>query len=200
MWFRSILLCMNSTRACWEDEIVIVRTYEEVAVLRSEIIRNAEATCLWIQEKITTMGPMRLFAAVKFEKVGRSPVGGKELNLIEQINQTFSDLVVLAATEDLMERFHGKAFDIQLGVSAGHDVRSTDGMIAAECFAVTTISSNDKLNEDCKKLMASEALIKCVYFYSNQDTEKKIQNRVEKYPEIQIKRISFEELKTSTSS
>ena len=179
---------------------MIVRTYEEVAVLRSEIIRNAEATCLWIQEKITTMGPMRLFAAVKFEKVGRSPVGDKELNLIEQINQTFSDLVVLAATEDLMERLHGKAFDIQLGVSAGHDVRSTDGMIAAECFAVTTISSNDKLNEDCKKLMASEALIKCVYFYSNQDTEKKIQNRVEKYPGIQIKRISFEELKTSTPS
>ena len=107
---------------------------------------------------------------------------------------------VLAAAEDLMNRYPGISFDVQLGVGSGYDVRSTDGRIVAECFAVTTISSNDKLNKDCKKLMKSDALVKCVYFYSHQDTEKKIQNRMKQYPEIQIKRISFEELETSTAS
>ena len=179
---------------------MIVNTCEEIAILRREIINNAEASFLRLQKCLATMEPVRLFASVKFEKLGRSPCGGKELNLIEQINQMYSDMVVLAATEDLMNRYPGISFDVQLGVGSGYDVRSTDGRIVAECFAVTTISSNDKLNKDCKKLMKSDASVKCVYFYSHQDTQKKIQNRVKQYPEIQIRRISFEELETSTAS
>ena len=130
-----------------------VSTPEQVEILRSHIIENAEISFCSLKESMSKMGPMQFYAALKFEKIGRDPLDGKEENFIEQLNQMYSDLVVLAAAGDLMSQYPGISLELQLGVGPGYDICATDGLIAAECFAVTTVSSNRKMDKDCKKLM-----------------------------------------------
>lgn len=168
---------------------MIVGTHEQVARLQQTLFANAEQTFFKLQESMKTIDAMQFFSAVKFTPLGQDPVAGTPLNLIEQINQTQSNLVVLAAAHDLIEQYPGKLFQLQLGASAGFDVASTDGQVVAECFAVTSVSSNDKMNKDCKKLMNSGVEHKHIYFYSYLDSEKKLQNRYKKYPYIRFARV-----------
>ena len=171
---------------------MIVNSVEQINALRNAIAKNADASYVSIRKRIEDMTPMQFFASIKFEKSGKDPVGGEPQNLIEQINQTYSDMVVLSAAEDLLNLYPGTSLVLQLGVSSGYDIESEDGTIAAECFAVTTVSSNRKLDTDCKKLLQSVAPIKCVYFYSALDGEEKLQNLYRKYPDIRFKRIIFD--------
>ena len=165
---------------------------EQIKELRDSVCKNAEDSYATLFECFSTMMPMQFFAAVKFEKPGKDPINGQAQNLIEQVNQMYSDLVVLAAAEDLLTLYPGINLDLQLGASSGYDIESKDGTIVAECFSVTTVSSNRKLDKDCKKLMQSSAPIKCIYFYSHQDSEEKLQNQFRKYPDIRFKRILFD--------
>ena len=171
---------------------MIVNSLEQINALRNAIAKNADASYVSVRKRIEDMTPMQFFASIKFEKLGKDPVGGEPQNLIEQINQTYSDMVVLSAAEDLLNLYPGTSLVLQLGVSSGYDIESEDGTIAAECFAVTTVSCNRKLDKDCKKLLQSVAPIKCVYFYSALDGEEKLQNQYRKYPDIRFKRIIFD--------
>jgi hypothetical protein len=168
---------------------MVVSTYAQVAQLEETILKNAEATFEALKEYSATTDAIQFFAAIKFTKLGKDPLTGEALNLIEQINQTYSNLVALAAVRDLLKRYPEKAFMLHLGAKAGYDVQSSDGEVAAECFAVTSVSSNDKMNKDCKKLMMSEAKYKYIYFRSNEDSEQTLQNRYKKYPDIHFERV-----------
>lgn len=80
---------------------------------------------------------------------------------------------------------------LNLGPSSGFDIDSIDGEIVAECFAVTTATSNRKLEKDCSKLMSkAPAKQKYIYFYSRNDTEEKLRRTYDKYPEIVFVRIA----------
>ena len=168
---------------------MLVNSKEKVAELRHAVIRNAEVSYCALHDRLTQMQPMELWAAFKFDRIGCNSISGQPQNLIEQINQMHSNLVVLNAVDDLLDRHPGASFDVQLGVSSGYDVQSTDGKIVAECFAVTTVSSNRKLEKDCVKLMASSASQKYVYFYSHQDNQEKLNKQFAKYPDIIFRRI-----------
>lgn len=168
---------------------MIVNTHAQVAKLRQTIVENAGRAFSELKEYAQNTDALQFFASIKFVPLGKNPLTGESLNLIEQINQTYSDLVVLAAAHDLIDRYPGKTFKLQLGSSSGFDVQSTDGEVAAECFAVTSISSNDKLNKDCKKLMSSGIEHKYIFFYTYQDSEKTLQNRYKKYPDIHFERV-----------
>ena len=171
---------------------MIVNSLEQINALRNAIAKNADTSYASVRKHIENMTPMQFFASVKFEKLGKDPISGEPQNLIEQINQMYSNMVVLAAAEDLLKQHPGAGFVLQLGVSSGYDIESEDGIIVAECFAVTTVSSNRKLDKDCKKLLQSAAPIKCVYFYSALDSEEKLQNQQRKFPDIRFKRIIFD--------
>ena len=168
---------------------MIVHTYEQIEQLREAVTANADISYRKLKEAADTMCARDLFVAIKFEKMGVDPISGKALNLIEQINQMYSNLVVIAAAQDLIDCFPDKSFDLQLGATTGFDIQSIDGQILAECFAVVGVASNDKLNRDCKKLMKTKAPHKFVYFYSHGDSDTMLKNRYHKYPEIQFRRI-----------
>lgn len=104
---------------------------------------------------------LELLRALKFELVGRHPVEDRQLNVIEQINQTWTYLVALLATRQLLE-MHPDAggFRVAPGahMSLPLDIMSVKpGLVGAETFAATHPRSNDKINKDLRKLaLASE--------------------------------------------
>ena len=168
---------------------MLIQTQKQIDDLRQAFFQNAEKAKKEMIAYADHSSALQLFAAIKFDKLGLDPITGRKLNLIEQINQMYSDLVVLAAAEHLLRCYPGKTFALHMGPASGYDIESTDGQIAAECFAVTGIASNDKLRKDCEKLLASEAAHKYIFFYAHQISEKALSNRKNQYPQIHFQRI-----------
>lgn len=108
-----------------------------------------------------------LLEAIKFERLGRHPLNAaKELNLIEQVNQTFTCLVTARALVYLFRRHPEAApFRISPGEESGSDISSADGSVAAEVFAATHPGSNRKLAKDVAKVRATGAVHRYVFFY-----------------------------------
>ena len=177
-----------------------INKHEHIACLRNTIMSNADNAYATIQKSISRMSPLQFFATVKFEKVGRDPIEGYAQNMIEQINQMYSDLVVLAAAEDLLKQFPGITLELHFGAASGYDIESDDGSVVAECFSVTSVTSNRKLHKDCQKLQKAVAPIKCIYFYSHNDSEANLLSQFPKYPDIRFHRVSLDALHASTFS
>ena len=170
---------------------MIIESNEQVIMLRESILYNAEVSMETLKKCADVLPAMQFFAEIKFGKTGRDPLVGCELNLIEQINQMYSDIVVLSAVRDLLDQYPGKKFEMHLGPTAGYDIQSTDGEVIAECFAVTSVNSNNKMNKDCRKLLKAQAKYKHLYFCTCRDSENVLQNKFAKYPEIKFKRVYY---------
>ncbi len=174
---------------------MVIKTVEEIEHYKRVVFNNANETRERLKEKIGLLSAMEFLQELKFDRVGVDPLKGTELNFIEQLNQMFSDLVVLEGARQLSGRYPEKEWKLNLGPSSGFDIESIDGEIAAECFAVTTATSNRKLEKDCTKLMSkAPAKKKYIYFYARNDAEEKLLRIYEKYPEITYIRISGFEL------
>ena len=169
---------------------MIIESKDGIAEKRSKIYENAEKTYARIVQNIEKASSFELFADIKFNKFGVDPIEGTPLNFIEQLNQMFSDLVVLYALEELLDKYPDKQFEVNFGAKAGFDIKSTDGMVAAECFAVTSVDSNGKLREDAKKLIKLPAEVeKYIYFYSQNDTAERIGRVIGLYHSVTFVRI-----------
>lgn len=169
---------------------MILKSPEEIRELRQKVYDNGDAVCRRLQDKIRNLPSAAFLAEVKFDPVGYDPVRGGELNFIEQLNQMFSDLVVLDGTERLMESYPDKEWRLCLGPASGFDIESTDGAVVAECFAVTTVMANRKLENDCVKLMEkAKSQSKYIFFYSRRDSGEKVGAICARYPEITVVRI-----------
>ncbi len=169
---------------------MIIESQKQILKLRSKIYENADKTYRYILQDIANKSALDLFADIKFNKIGVDPINGSSLNFIEQLNQTFSDLVVLSAVEALLSKYPDKQFEITMGAKAGFDIQSCDGAVVAECFAVTSIGSNSKLRKDAKKLMESAPdRDKYIFFYSQNDNDDKLKNAYDKFPEIVFERV-----------
>jgi len=90
----------------------------------------------------------------------------KALNIVEQINQTFTILVSLRAVERLIEMHPGaKGFRLALGTCSGRDIQSVEpNLVAAEIFSATHPGSNQKLKKDIARLKPDTALHRYVFF------------------------------------
>ena len=108
-----------------------ISSNEQVFELRKCILRNAEVSKEKLMKCMETMNAVQFFSTIKFEKQGVDPIAGTELNLIEQIHQMYSDLVVLFAVQELLGNYPGKVFELHLGPEAGYDIQSLDGQIVA---------------------------------------------------------------------
>ncbi len=169
---------------------MVIRTVEEIENLRETILINAQKTVGQLSMKIASLPVMSFLAEVKFDGVGIDPLKGTELNFIEQLNQMFSDLVVLKGANHLLSIYPDKSLNLSFGPASGFDIESVDGEIVAECFAVTTATSNRKLEKDCSKLMSKAYdKQKYIYFYSRNDSDEKLRWIFDKYPEIIFTRI-----------
>jgi hypothetical protein len=107
-------------------------------------------------------------AKVKFEPIGTHPLERRPLNIIEQVNQTFTYWVALKATELLLD-WHPDANGFRLAPGA-HAPRGTldieslePGLVGAETFAGPP-ANNRKLAGDLAKLEVREEAHRYVFF------------------------------------
>jgi hypothetical protein len=139
-----------------------VSTRQDIDRLETIVVAAADKTAEKIS-KLRGPGICRL-AQMKFEQVGFSPDDEtRPLNLIEQVNQTFSSLVTLEALKFLRRQHPKKAFIVHLGTAGGSDIESEDGAIAAEVFAAVDLRNNGKMKKDIEKVGRTKARYKYVF-------------------------------------
>jgi hypothetical protein len=98
---------------------------------------------------------LQVLRMMKFDEIGHHPSDPRALNIIEQVNQTFTYLVTLEAARWLLTN-HPEAGGVRvsLGTAPGFDLESLEAqVVAAEAFAATRPRSNDKLRKDIQRLV-----------------------------------------------
>ncbi|TPM94230.1 hypothetical protein [Mesorhizobium sp. B2-1-5] len=114
--------------------------------------------------------PLHMLRSMKFEPVGFHPVGQHPLNLVEQINQTWTFAVALVAAKQLL-LLHPDAGGLRLAPGAHASqpldiMSSTDGLVGAETFAAVTPRNNGKLANDLIKLAMRPEQHRYIFFMS----------------------------------
>ena len=142
----------------------IIRTIADAEAMHAQLLDGAARTAAWLRDFAGE--PMALLKALRFETVGHDPLTGDPLNVVEQLNQTFTILVTLRAIERLIE-LHPDAggFRLALGTSGGRDIESVaPGLVAAEVFSATHPASNRKLKKDLARLSGDPARHRYIFF------------------------------------
>lgn len=111
-----------------------------------------------------------LMRRMKFETGGFHPILGHPLNIIEQINQTWTFVVALCAARHLLQ-MHPEAGGYLLAPGAHAaielDIMSKEpGLVGAETFAAVNPSNNKKLKTDLLKLAARTERHRYIFFIS----------------------------------
>lgn len=138
---------------------MLIRTTEDVDHYLGLIRQAAADARTWMNAQ--TGEPLDLFRRMKFDAVGYHPIGGHALNLVEQINQTWTYAVALAAARQLLT-LHPEAGGFRLAPGAHAaiplDIMSeADGLVGAETFAAVDLRNNNKLEKDLKDGCPSRA-------------------------------------------
>jgi hypothetical protein len=144
----------------------IIHSIDQAETMHSRLLEGAAATAKFLRE--FSGEPMALVKALRFELVGHDPLTGEPLNVVEQLNQTFTIVVPLRAIERLIE-LHPDAggFRLARGTSSGRDIESVvPDFVAAEAFSATRPTSNQKLKRDIERLRTDPARHRYVFFAS----------------------------------
>jgi hypothetical protein len=147
---------------------MLVHTIEDVDRYLAQIRKSAVSAQEWIRAQ--TCGPFDLLRRMKFDRVGFDPIEGQALNIIEQINQTWTALVAIEAARQLLS-LHPDAGGYRLEPGAYGsiplDVMSVaPGLVGAETFATVDYRNNRKLQKDVKKMAARSERHRYVFFMS----------------------------------
>jgi hypothetical protein len=142
-----------------------VKSNENLTALRAEVFASTHFT-LEALRRVCTLDPLEALIRLKFTEVGRDPLSERPLNLIEQVNQTFTYLTSFAAVEAIAG-IHPNAWPIilNLGTTSGSDVESQGASVAAEVFAAVRASNNRKLAKDIAKVARTPFNHKYVFYY-----------------------------------
>lgn len=138
--------------------------------------------------KVTAGGftGLEVLRKMKFDAIGWHPFDdpARPLNLIEQVNQTWTCLVSLKALPFLFD-WHPDVggFQLNLATQGGTDILSVfPDAVAAEGFAAVTLDNNRKLEKDLKKLKQEHPKAKARYvFFAAPGVKHGRQNAREKY-------------------
>ena len=143
-----------------------VKDIEELKQLEQKLYESMDKTLSQISSEITSNSSQTLFSKMKFGGIGFDPLNSnRELNMIEQINQSFTYLASFYALEVLFIEYPELApFRLNLGTAPGSDIESECGELAAEVFAAVAPTSNQKLKKDINKVLQSDAKLKFVFF------------------------------------
>ncbi|MBW1703305.1 MAG: hypothetical protein JRJ50_14560 [Deltaproteobacteria bacterium] len=146
---------------------VTIRGQKDIYRYQQEILTSAEETQIKVCELAGSEESMELFYRMKFEEIGCDPLdSSRRLNLIEQINQTFTYAASLKAAEYLLKHHIGlRSLTLNLGTRSGWDIEtSEDGGLVAEVFASVHPRNNRKLEKNIQKVAAAEAKHRYVFF------------------------------------
>ena len=147
---------------------MIIRSIEDADHHMSAIRGSAARVHDWIAAQ--TGDPLAMLRRMKFEPVGFHPIGGHPLNLVEQINQTWTFAVAIAAARQLL-LLHPEAggFRLAPGAHASQplDIMSeVNGLVGAETFAAVHPNNNHKMADDLDKLAGRQESHRYVFFMS----------------------------------
>lgn len=149
-----------------------ITSLAELDQLEKSIAESAAATAKKLSQQLADPGDLSTLARLRFEQAGCDPLDLKRaLNLVEQLNQSFTYLASIEGAKWLLEHHPLHApFHLNLGTSSGPDIVSADGEVAAETFAATHPDSNDKLRRDVDKVRATTAKHRYVFYLSPVET------------------------------
>jgi len=166
----------------------IVEDSDALRHLRKSILAAAEKAALAIRD-LANEPAMSLLARMKFQDLGFHPIDDRRLNLVEQINQTFTYLVSLAAADYVLAHHVGAApIQLNLGTSAGYDLVSMSAGVAGEVFAAVNRTNNRKLAKDLVKVSGADAPHKYVFFHC--PAESPGCSRLELFPQVRLVALS----------
>jgi hypothetical protein len=151
-----------------EEGAMLVRTTEDIDRYLGLISEAAAKMRAWFAAH--PGDPLDMLRQMKFEPVGVHPIEGHALNLVEQINQTWTYTVALAAARQLLV-LHSQAGGYHLApgayASAPLDIMSeADGLVGAETFAAVDPRNNNKLALDLAKMAGRPERHRYVFFLS----------------------------------
>lgn len=144
-----------------------IRSEGDVNDLVAAVTRSSEQALLQLTNSGVGNQGLQVLWSMKFSPIGCDPLDADTpLNLIEQINQTFTYLASAKAVRLLLQLHPELApFTINLGTSPGSDIESRDcEALAAEVFAAVNTSNNRKLAKDRAKVSQCNAQLKYVFF------------------------------------
>ena len=143
----------------------LVRGRDELAAIRRRIVAAADDAAVAFRAMASGDG-IAFLRRIKFDRCGHHPLSGKPHNLVEQVNQTFTCLVTLAAAAKLYELHPDVgSLRLNLGTVAGSDIEDEDrAFVAVEVFAATHHKSNHKLAKDIAKVSRIDVPHRYVFF------------------------------------
>ena len=132
-----------------------------------DLVTQSAAKAMEQLAMLPTEQALRSLWSMKIEQVGCDPLDAEAtLNLIEQLNQSFTYVASAKAVKVLLSLHPELApFTLNLGTMAGSDIESTKGGgLAAEVFAAVNTKNNRKLAKDIEKVGKVEARFKYAFF------------------------------------
>lgn len=145
-----------------------VRTIDDAERLLETIRASAGRVHDWIAAQ--SGDPLDMLKSMKFDAVGFHPIEDRPLNVVEQINQTWTYFVAASAAKQLLA-LHPDAggFHLAPGAHASLelDIMSAEpGMVGAETFAAVDPRNNRKLHMDLSKMSTRQEVHRYVFFMS----------------------------------
>jgi hypothetical protein len=145
-----------------------VQTAEDVDRHMDQLRASARRAQEWIASQAGD--PLDLLRRMKFETIGFHPIEDRELNFLEQINQTWTYAVALAAARQLLVLHPDVGgFRLTPGAHASLplDIMSeAEGKVGAETFAAVSPRNNGKLATDLAKMAQRPETYRYVFFMS----------------------------------
>lgn len=143
-----------------------VSSLDELQILEQKVLESMKKAASQMSSELSANSPRQLFSKMKFGGVGFDPLNpDRDLNVIEQINQSFTYLASFYALELLFSSHAELApFELNLGTAPGSDIESECGQLAAEVFASVTPTNNQKLKKDIDKVAKTSAKLKFAFF------------------------------------
>lgn len=147
-----------------------IRSLDEAERLMELVRASAARVREWMSAQ--TGDPLDMLRHIKFDAIGFHPIENRPLNFVEQINQTWTYAVAIAATRQLLHLHPNVGgFGLAPGAHAALelDIMSVEpGRVGAETFAAVTPRNNGKLAADLTKLANRPEKYRYVFFMSPQ--------------------------------
>ncbi len=145
----------------------LITSNVEVEQLTAALTASASKALVQVSRLGSAGEGLAALWAMKFSTIGCDPLDSEApLNLIEQLNQTFTYLASARAAKLLLTLHPEYApFALNLGTAPGWDIESQKhGGLVAEVFAAVNIANNRKLAKDRARVAAAAAMHKYVFF------------------------------------